>query len=284
MKTKIFTFLSLLSLFFFTTSCNEFSDVEENVIKNGRLLNEAISSEYHIYMVNYWDKNIIETVNEYAEDFANDASEAIDNVYSFWGAGYISDAYVSEQEKKAKAIKYIVDEFDKQYDQINDVIKTFIENKGISQTADELNSVIKKIESNDQEWFFNEDENSFESQLGTVIAHPKYGFRPEINGTVNVKSIVWRYYLNNDVNSGTNANCVYAILKVIQQWLNNKMNENITVVYCLPYEDSLNSYLVGYSNHKAFMITFLRNDEKNCRYEWQEMEYDSKYVGQNLLE
>lgn len=281
MKAKLFMLLALLIL---ATGCSEFSDVEKHVIKNGRLLNEAVSSEYYDFTVKYWDSNILITLNEYAEDFEDEALENMQNIYSFWGDSFISDSYLSSHEKKAKTIEYVIEQFDKSYDQINDVIKANIEKKGVRQTSDELDSVIKKIESNDQEWFFNEDENTFEAQLGNVIAHPKYGYRPELNGGFDVKSIVWRYYLTNDINTGTNDNCVYATLKTIQQWLNNKKNDNISVVYCLPYEDSLNSYLVGYSNHRSFMITFLRNDEENCRYEWQEMEYESTYVGHNLLE
>lgn len=280
MKAKLFTLLALL---IFMTGCSEFSDIEKHVIQNGRLLNEAVSSEYHQFTVKYWDSNILVTLNEYTEDFEDEAIEDIQNVYSFWGDNFISDSYLSTHEKKAKTIEYVIKQFDKSYDQINEVIKSNIEEKGIRQTSDELDSVIKKIESNDQEWYFNEDEKTFEAQLGNVIAHPKYGFRPEINGDINANSIAWRYYLTNDVNTGTNDNCIYATLKTIQQWLSNKKSDNISVVYCLPYEDSLNSYLVGYSNHRAFMITFLRNDEENCRYEWQEMEYESTYVGQNLL-
>lgn len=280
MKAKLFTLLALL---IFMTGCSEFSDIEKHVIQNGRLLNEAVSSEYHQFTVKYWDSNILVTLNEYTEDFEDEAIEDIQNVYSFWGDNFISDSYLSTHEKKAKTIEYVIKQFDKSYDQINEVIKSNIEEKGIRQTSDELDSVIKKIESNDQEWYFNEDEKTFEAQLGNVIVHPKYGFRPEINGDINANSIAWRFFLTNDVNTGTNDNCIYATLKTIQQWLSNKKSDNISVVYCLPYEDSLNSYLVGYSNHRAFMITFLRNDEENCRYEWQEMEYESTYVGQNLL-
>lgn len=281
MKGKSFI-LFVISIL--VVGCSEFSETEEHVIKYGRLLNEAVSAEYHDFSVRYWDQNIYTDIQEYAEEFEDQSLEDIAGFYSVWGDGFLSDAYADEQEKKAKTIEYVLKRFDKMYDQINDLIKTRIETKGVGTTADELNTVMHMIESKDQEWYYNEDEHSFEAKLGLIIAHPKYGFRPNISEDYPLENITWRYCLSNDIQEGGTDNCAYATLKVMQQWLNDKKEEHISVVYCVPYGDSLNSYLVGYSNQRSFMITFLRNDEENCRYEWQQMEYESTYVGNNLLD
>lgn len=267
--------------------CSEFSETEEEVIRSGRLYNEAIAAEFHDTFVDYWNNTVSGNLDKAVEDYNDEAMENISNTYMFFGDNLLSDMYVDEQEKKAKALEYISDSFREFYEKTINLLKSQIGTKGLTATAQSLNEILESIEKGENEWIFNEDETSLPAQLGLIIAHPKYGFGPENVSNVyeyKFENVPWQFYYMNSANKGSSDDCVYAALKLMQQWMNAEQGKDISVVYCAPYEDSFNSYLVGYSNHRSFLITFLRNDDKKCSYEWQEMEYESSYVGNTLLD
>lgn len=283
-KTKLLFFVFPI-LF---VGCSEFSETEESVIKSGRLYNEAIASEFYDTFIDYWNETIWEELEKASDDFSDQAMGDISNVYMFWGDNLLSDAYVGAQERKAKTLYNMADNFHNSYEGITQLLKSRIGINGLKATADTLNATIANIENGDSEWMYDEEnEGAFPVKLGMIIAHPRYGFHPDnINSNYGYDfgSVPWRLYYMNTADSGSIDNCIYAALKLIQKWLDSKQEEVISVVYCAPYEDSLNSYLVGYSNHRSFLITFLRNNDEKCHFEWQEMEYESSYVGNSLLD
>lgn len=278
-------FIIPLSVLFI--GCNEFSKTEEAVIESGRLHNEAIASEFYDTFVDYWNNTINVKIEKTMKTFGDEAIENISNSYMFLGDNLLSDMYVSEQEKKVKALDNMADSFRDLFQNMIDLLKFQIGTSGLVSTSNALDVVLENIEKGSNKWIYDENEESFSFKLGMIIVHPKYGFVPDnVNQCNNCdfNNMPWQLYYKNDANVGVANNCVYAVLKLVQKWLNNKQERNVSVVYCVPYEDSFNSYLIGYSNHRSFLITFFRNDEEKCSYEWQEMEYESSYVGNSLLD
>ncbi|MFR8949010.1 MAG: hypothetical protein ACLVJI_07590 [Bacilli bacterium] len=284
MKAKTLMLVSFLSLLL--ASCNEFSESEEKVIKSGRLRNEAIASEFYDAFIDYWNNTINEEVEKTGESISDQITEKLSNSYMFFGDNIISDMYANKYEKRIKILERIAEEFQNSYQKTTELLKSQIGENGLAATANSLNTTLKYIEESNTEWMYG-DEESFSTKLAYIIAQSEHGLVPDdylINNGHNFENATWGVYYTNDVNSDSNDNCIYITLKLMQNWLKNKQQKDVSVVYCVPYEDSLNSYVVGYSNHRSFLITFLRNQEDICRFEWQEMVYETSYVGDSLLD
>lgn len=278
MRTTKILILSLLSIVF--VSCGEFSDDEEEVIKNGRLYNEAIASEFYDTFVDYWNDVIYEELETVVDDFGDQTSDNISTIYSIFGDDFFTDMMVEGQEKKAARIDSITESFNKYYEETVRTIQSRIGTKGLLSTVSSINIAIENFEKGENK----EDENIGGTLFGGIIISPLRGYIPDVVTNYTLGAVSWKQYCQDIVNKGTAQNCQYIVLKLMQSWLNKKTKDNITVVYCAPIEDSINSYLVGYSNHRAFQITFLRNDPEKCNFEWQEMVYESANVGINYLD
>lgn len=284
MKAKLLVLVPFLSLLL--ASCSEFSETEENVIKSGRLLNEAIASEFYDTFIDYWNSTIYDEVEKAGDNISDQLVRNISNSYMLFGYNIISDICANEQEKSLKILDQIAEEFNSSYQKTTELLKAQIGENGLTATADSLDTILEYIEEGNSDWMYG-DEESLSAKLTYIISQPTLGFVPGdymIGNNYNFENAAWNIYFTDDVKSGSNNNCMYVVLKLMQNWLKDKQNEDVSVVYCGAYEDSSNSYLVGYSNHRSFLITFLRNKKNVCSYEWQEMVYETSYVGKSLLD
>lgn len=284
MKAKLLVLVPFLSLLL--ASCSEFSETEENVIKSGRLLNEAIASEFYDTFIDYWNSTIYDEVEKAGDNISDQLVRNISNSYMLFGYNIISDMCANEHEKSLKILDQVAEEFNSSYQKTTELLKAQIGENGLTATADSLDIILEYIEEGNPDWMYG-DEESLSAKLTYIIAQPTLGFVPGdylIGNNYNFENAAWDIYFTDDVKSGSNNNCMYVVLKLMQNWLKDKQNEDVSVVYCGAYEDSSNSYLVGYSNHRSFLITFLRNKKNVCSYEWQEMVYETSYVGKSLLD
>lgn len=284
MKAKLLVLVPFLSLLL--ASCSEFSETEENVIKSGRLLNEAIASEFYDTFIDYWNSTIYDEVEKAGDNISDQLVRNISNSYMLFGYNIISDMCANEHEKSLKILDQVAEEFNSSYQKTTELLKAQIGENGLTATADSLNTILEYIEEGNSDWMYG-DEESLSAKLTYIISQPTLGFVPGdymIGNNYNFENAAWNIYFTDDVKSGSNNNCMYVVLKLMQNWLKDKQNEDVSVVYCGAYEDSSNSYLVGYSNHRSFLITFLRNKKNVCSYEWQEMVYETSYVGKSLLD
>lgn len=284
MKAKLLVLVPFLSLLL--ASCSEFSETEENVIKSGRLLNEAVASEFYDTFIDYWNGTIYDEVDKAGDNISDQLVRNISNSYMLFGYNIISDMCANEHEKGLKILDQVADEFNSSYQKTTELLKAQIGENGLTATADSLDTILEYIEEGNSDWMYG-DEESLSAKLTYIISQPTLGFVPGdymIGNNYNFENAAWDIYFTDDVKSGSNNNCMYVVLKLMQNWLKDKQNEDVSVVYCGAYEDSSNSYLVGYSNHRSFLITFLRNKKNVCSYEWQEMVYETSYVGKSLLD
>lgn len=284
MKAKLLVLVPFLSLLL--ASCSEFSETEENVIKSGRLLNEAIASEFYDTFIDYWNSTIYDEVEKAGDNISDQLVRNISNSYMLFGYNIISDMCANEHEKSLKILDQVAEEFNSSYQKTTELLKAQIGENGLTATADSLDIILEYIEEGNPDWMYGEEE-SLSAKLTYIITQPTLGFVPGdylIGNNYNFENAAWDIYFTDDVKSGSNNNCMYVVLKLMQNWLKDKQNEDVSVVYCGAYEDSSNSYLVGYSNHRSFLITFLRNKKNVCSYEWQEMVYETSYVGKSLLD
>ena len=258
-------------------SCNEFSKDEEEVIKSGRLRNEAIAVEFYDDFNNYWNNTINEELEKTREDIYNEKRQL--NMF-FGGTIFetLADSYIEKTEQ-------IAEEFNNSYQKTTELLKSQIGENGLTATIKSLDTTLKYIEEGyTLDGRIYGEEESLSEKLVNIMGHKLIPADSLINNNYNLENIAWNIYYKADIKSESNDNCMYIVLKMMQNWLKNKQEKDVSVVYCEAYENSKNSYIVGYSNHRSFLITFLRNKKDICSFEWKEMVYETSYVGKSLLD
>ncbi len=259
------------------TCCSEFSEDEEFTIRHGKLLREAIASEFEDYFTNYWNDTVSNEVDTYSEMYLKE----FDSKHN-WRSDYLSLL-----DNKSSYLEYTIDEFSGCYKQLIEYIPLSIRDIGIGETGLSIDSLVSLIDQEDNDWYYHDNGNALFEKMSSILGDPRRGgFRPKIKVIDQDwfgKRIPWHYPLYADFESAGSDTSEYCILKYIQYWINSHKEMSVTVDYCVALEESANSYVIGYSNQTAFQVTFIRNNDSG-RFHYQRVEYDITYVGESLLD
>lgn len=280
-----------MSVMLIVCSCSELSEQETELLKNGRIYNEAIAADYTRTFTDCWNNVVYPLITEASEEASSKAVNEYNTnkrTEEMFGEAYpLLFMFDEDAEDKYNNSIDMTDKYigmmQNIYTEFCELLESEIQENGLPATTKNLGSVINKIETNEDSSSWADDELG--SQIAAIVCQSKPESFSKQQYSVDASwklSSSWQEPVTSAIvqHKGTDA-FAYQIMNTSYNWL--QQCEDLSIDYCVKAEGSKNSYIVGYSNQTAFIVTFVRNDSKEFRYQWEEIEYDSTLVGQNLI-